>query len=80
MLTRTEGNAGSRWHCHRLHQPDQDDAGPTQTVPPLPVALNLCYPEGFTSGDGALKLVRAARRHGVAIPLLEIVGHQHALT
>ena len=69
LLTRTQGNSGSRWHCHRLHQPDQDDAGPTTTVPPLGVVLNLCYPEGFSSGDGALKLIPGSHLYRNVSPM-----------
>ena len=35
LLTRSQGNPGGRWHCHRLHQPEEDDAGSTQTPPAL---------------------------------------------
>ena len=57
LLTRSQGNSGSRWHCHRLHQPHEDDAGPTSTPSPLGVVLNLCYPDGFGAGDGGLKVI-----------------------
>ena len=69
LLTRAQGNTGSRWHCHRLHQQDQDDAGPTQTVPSLGVVLNLCYPEGFRAGDGGLKLIPGSHLYRNVSPM-----------
>ena len=69
LLTRSQGNPGGRWHCHRLHQPDEDDAGPTQTPPALGVVLNLCYPDGFAAGDGGLKIIPGSHLYRNVSPL-----------
>ena len=38
-------------------------------VPPLGVVLNLCYPEGFSSGDGALKLIPGSHLYRNVSPM-----------